>query len=425
MKGKRRWLEVLKSLLILLLSASAVFLLSRTPLVQDSGIVDWLTTRQPNAAGSTEVTLTAAARPSRMAVSNGEERYGIQYDQESVDELFTRLGPLLGEALVSSGAPENIRERTWQRYLRGEGIYFDFTGEIPLSALSSWLNPTGSCGLSASARRIVLAEGADDQVLLCYQDAETGKFYACSTILSWSLHLAPSIGSVTGNGAYFAFENEAWAELLEPYTLITEEEDRNIYTAATPLSAGGDLSDLLETLEYTGRNHASVSGGELYLDGNDRLHIQTGGQVNYTAAQPGKYPVAIAGETMTIAEAIEAARQLAENTIGARCGEAELYLQSAQETEDGYVIRFGYRLDGSMVWLYDEGWAAEFFVREGYITAFTLCFRSYVSTGNKALLLSMDRAAAMLPSLVDQTCELIIQYRDRGESQVQPIWVAK
>ena len=425
MKGKRRWLEAVKTLIILLLSASAILLLTMTPLVQDSGILKWLVPSQTDSVDGTKVTLTAAARPSRMAVSNGEERYGIQYDQDSVNELFAQFGPLLGEALVSSARPEAISELVWQRYLQGKGVYFDFTGDIPLAALSSWLKPEGACTLSASARRILLAEGAEDRVLLCYQDVQSGAFYACYTALAWSLHLDSATGSISGNDAFFAFDSDTLADVLEPYTLITEDYTREIYQAVMPLSAADDLSELLEALEYTGRNHASVSGGELYLDGNDRLHIQTNGKVSYTAAQPEKYPVAKAGEKMTVAEAIEAARQLAESTIGARCGEAELYLQLVQETKDGYMIRFGYRLDGSLVWLYDGGWAAEFYVQSDHITEFTLYFRSYVSTGENALLLSIDRAADMLPSLVDKTCELTIQYRDQGESQVQPVWIAK
>lgn len=425
MKDKRRGLEIFKSFLILLLSVSAVFLLLQTPLVEDSGVLDLLEPDPTESGELGKVTLTAAARPSRMAVSSGGERYGVQYDQRETDELFARLGPLLGEALTSAGTPGKISERDWRGYLQGEGIYFDFTGEIPLSALSSWLQPEGICGLTATARRILLADGKDDSVTLCYQDMETGSFYMCETDLQWSLHMEPAIGSTAGNDALFAFEHEDWAELLNSYTLITEGDAHQIYTASTPLLTGGELADLLEALDYTGRNHASVSGGELYLDRNDRLHILNGGQVNYAAAQPGKYPVATARSGVTVAEAIEAARQITERTIGTRCGEAELYLISARQIEDGYQIRFGYRLDGSTVWLYDEGWAAEFYVREDCITDFTLNFRTYLSTGEEALLLSMDWTASMLPSLMDKPCELSLQYRDQGEGKVEPVWVAK
>lgn len=425
MKGKRRGPELLKSLLILLLSASAVCLLLQTPLVEDSGVLELLSPSPTRSGAHTEVTLTAAAHPSRMAVSSGGERYGIQYDQSETDELFTRLGPLLGEALTSSGEAKEIAETIWRRYLQGSGIYFDFTGEIPLSALSGWLQPDGLCALTATARRILLADGSGDTVLLCYQDSENNRFYACETGLTWSLHMETAIGSVTGNDAQFAFEHESWTELLDPYTLITEENTRWIYLASTPSLTGSELSDLLDVLDYTGRNHASVSGGELYLDGNDRLHLLDGGKVSYTAAQPGKYPVATARGRATVAEAIEAARQLAESTIGKRSGEAELYLISVGQLEDGYQIRFGYRLDGSTVWLYNEGWAAEFYVREDYISEFTLNFRTYLSTGENATLLSMDWTVSMISDLTDKPCELILQYRDQGESQVEPVWAAK
>ena len=320
MSNKRRWLEGGKSLLILLLSLSAVYLLSLTPLIQDSGILDLLRTEPARAEGAASVSLTAAARPSRMAVHNGEERYGLQYDQNAADELFARLGPLLGEALTSSEAPFSIPESRWQKCLQGKSIYYDFTGEIPLSALGGWLNQGGECALTASARRVLLAGDGEDGVLLCYQDAESGQFYACRTGLTESLHLSPAVGGVTGNGAQFAFESESWSRLLRPYTLITEESRRRVYVASTPLSPSGDLSALLEALDYSGYNHTPVSGGELYLDGNDRLRVLTDGRVIYNAAQNGKYPVTTAGSRMTVAEAIEAARGLAESTVGTQCG---------------------------------------------------------------------------------------------------------
>lgn len=425
MKGKRRILEAFKSLLIVLLSLSAVYLLIQTPLIQDSGVLSLFEADPAEQTQNSTVTLTTAARPSRMAVSVEGQRFGVQYDQNQTDELFARFGPLLGEALVSSGEPVELPEAEWQNYLQGNGIFFDFVGEVPLSALSSWLQPEGACILTSAARRILLAGGKSDSVLLCYQDMEENKFYACRTGLSWSLHMESAVSAVSGNGAIFAFEQEKWAELLEPYTLITEESDWPIYAASFPISPGGNHAALLEALDYTGRNHASVSGGELYLDGNDRLHILSGGRVVYTAAQLGKYPVASAQGTVTVAEAIESARRLAEGTVGAQCGAAQIYLMSARATEDGYVIRFGYRLNGSTVWLYHEGWAAEFVVRDGYIAEFTLYFRSYLPTGENAMLLSMDWTAAMVPGLTGTKSELNLQYRDGGEDRIEPIWVAK
>lgn len=425
MKRKSRWKEWGKNLLILLLSVSAVYLLTLTPLVQDSGVLEFFDQSENGGGNVTSVTLTAAARPSRMAVNTGNGLYAVQYNQAETDELFAHLGPLLGDALSSAEEPVTIAEYQWRNSLQGIGVYFDFSGNIPLSALSGWLQQESGCILEEAARRVVLAAGSGDRVLLCYENAENGSYRLCQTGLSVSLHLEPAIGNVVSNDAFFAYEDEEWAEMLYPYTLITKSYARRNYSVTAPLASAENLSRVLEALDYTGRNHASVSGGELYLDGSDRLHVLSGGRITFDAAQAGKYPVTAADTVATVAEAIETARGLAESTIGLLCGEAELYLISAETTKDGYRIRFGYRLDGSTVWLYDEGWAAEFYVEQNCLTKFSLHFRCYTAVDADALLLPMDKAVVMLPGLTEERMELILQYRDLGESTVKPTWVAQ
>ena len=421
--SKRRLIEWGKNLVILLLTASALYLLTMTPLVQDSGLADLFAPRVEQPGG--EVVLSAAAHPSRMAVMGGNGRYGLQYDQEAVDELFARMGPLLGEGLTSSGEPRSVSEQDWQSYLIRSGIYYDFDRSIPLSALGSWLDPDGVCSLEGTARRILLTAGENDRVWLCYQDGADGRFYACTTELSCSLHLEPLVNSEEGNAAQFAFENEELSRLLRPYTLVTEGGNGEIYTAVNPLDAYGEEAAVLKKLSFGSDSHAPVSGGEAYLDGSARLEVTEGGTLIYNDGQQRKYPVAAAGEHATVAEVIEAARQLAEGTMGTRCGQARLYLESVRETQDGYRVRFGYRLNGSAVWLYEEGWAAEFLIREGCISEFTMHFRAYSDSGEKALLLPMNQAAVILPGLTDEARELVIQYRDRGGETVSPGWVAE
>lgn len=419
----KRLIEWGKNLVILLLTASALYLLTMTPLVQDSGLADLFAPRVEQPGG--EVVLSAAAHPSRMAVMGGNGRYGLQYDQEAVDELFARMGPLLGEGLTSSGEPRSVSEQDWQSYLIRSGIYYDFDRSIPLSALGSWLDPDGVCSLEGTARRILLIAGENDRVWLCYQDGADGRFYACTTELSCSLHLEPLVNSEEGNAAQFAFENEELSRLLRPYTLVTEGGNGEIYTAVNPLDAYGEEAAVLKKLSFGSDSHAPVSGGEAYLDGSARLEVTEGGTLIYNDGQQRKYPVAAAGEHATVAEVIEAARQLAEGTMGTRCGQARLYLESVRETQDGYRVRFGYRLNGSAVWLYEEGWAAEFLIREGCISEFTMHFRAYSDSGEKALLLPMNQAAVILPGLTDEARELVIQYRDRGGETVSPGWVAE
>ncbi len=417
MKRIERWIEWGKDLLIALLALSAALLLS--VLLFGSGRLSGLVPRQePVSDPGEESAPTAATLPAALVVTTGAGRFGVQYDQARTDALFARMGPLLGDALASAAGPQTIPGGEWQEKLSAPGVYFDFAGEIPLSALGGWLSEAGECSLEGSARRLLLCAGEGDGVLLCWQDAGTGLFYRCGTALSRSLHLEPILGEVRANGAYFAYEDETLSALLRPYTLVTEESARSEYDAVNPLSQA-NVSALLSALSFSDQDHTQVSGGEAYLDGGDRLEVDQTGGVTYRAARGDKYPAGPGA-----AGAIEAARALAEKTAGAFCGDADLYLISARQEEDGYEVSFGYRLNGSAVRLYQEGWCARFRIREGYITDFTLRLRSYTANGRTAMLLPIDRAAAMLPDLTEERLELRILYLDDGGDTAAPQWVA-
>lgn len=419
MRNKRRWIELGKDALIVLLTLSAVYLLSMTPLLRDSGVLDLLSPRESPRLGASGGEGTAAMLPARLAVNGTGGRRGIQYDEGLLEEEFPPLGALLGDALASAGTPQPMEEQEWRRRLGGRSVYFDFQGDMPLAALERWLQGPGERPLDGSARRVMLCAGVGDQVLLCWQDADSGAFFSCSTALTQSLNLDPVAEGASSNGAYFAFESRVLSDRLDPYTLITEGEHTGArYDAGLPLT-GEAQGQVLSALSFNSQNHAPVSGGEVYLDGSDRLVVNANGTVTYRAAQGEKYPVG-GGP----AGGVEAARALAEATVGTLCGEARLYLMSAREAEGELRVQFGYLLGGSAVRLGSEGWAAEFVARDGYIVQFTLRFRSYAASGERTLLLPIDKAAAMLPDLTDQRRELVIQYRDGGGSELAPDWVA-
>lgn len=423
MSDKRRLIEWGKDALIALLTLSAVWLLSMTPLIQDSGVMELFAPKENLGTGLPVEGRGRMVRPVRLAVTGEGGRYGVQYDEERLEELFFPLGALLGDALSSAGEPVPMAEKEWREYLGDrKNIYFDFLGQVPLSALGRWFQnqETEGTELAGCARRVLLCAGLEDQVLLCWQETDSGRFFRCSTALTQALHLEPAVERVTPNGAHFAFESRELSRLLDPYTLITEgEQSGEEYTVSIPLEGEAGTGKILETLSFSGQNHAAVSGGEVYLDGGDRLVINGGGTVSYRAAQPEKYPVGPA-----LADWVDGARALAEQTLGALCGEARLYLISAQEEGGALRVSFGYLLDGCAVRLNGGGWAAEFWIYEGYITQFTLRLRSYTASGNRALLLPIDKAAAMLPDLTDGRRELVLQYWDGGGESLSPAWVA-
>lgn len=419
MRNRRRLIELGKDIVIALLTLSALALLMETPLIRDSGVLDLLGPKESPGVGLSAVQRGTAMLPARLAVTGAEGRFGAQYDEAALEENFSPLAALLGDALASAGEVSPITEADFLGYLGRENIYFDFLGRVPLAALERWLRGGGGGTLTGGARRAALCAGTGDQVLLCWQEGE-GAYFSCPTALTRSLHLDPAVAAATPNGAYFAFERGEMTALLDPCTLITEEgADGAQYAASNPLADGANVAAVLEALGYSAQNHAPVSGGEVYLDGGDRLVAGKDGTVVYRAARPGKYP-ASAGE----AGGVEAARALAESALGPLCGEARLYVISADQEQGALRVRFGYLLSGCAVQLGDEGWAAEFLVQDGYITQFTLRFRSFAANGEHTLLLPIDKAAAMLPDVTQRRRELVIQYRDAGDGPVRPEWVA-
>ena len=144
-------LERLKSLLIVLLTLSALALTLRVLLFNElagqgpRGWLDNLTSlfRQEQTASTGDpggsIQSSAAAQPVRLSVSDGSERFAVQYDTAQTDQMFSSLGILLSEALSSAAAPSEVTEQAWRDALCAPGVWFDFLGDIPLEALCAWM----------------------------------------------------------------------------------------------------------------------------------------------------------------------------------------------------------------------------------------------------------------------------------------------
>lgn len=423
--------EWAKNVLIAALSLSALFLFSLSPLYLNSPLSEWTKRSRStaSAAPGESVSFSAAARPARMAVNNSAGRFGVQYDHDAVDALFNQTGALLGEALGSAGAARPISEDRWRQALRGEGIYFDFAGTIPLAALAGWLRDGERNDLlSGDIRRVVLAGGEDGAVWLYYQDGwEESDFYGRATALQVQAHLDPVTASYVPNGAKFAFE-DAGLRCLGAYTFITDGPDRApVYEASSPLAAGGTaLDNALSALSFSGALVASYAAddGTVYRLGEDSLLLAPDGSLTYHGGDGTLYPVACEGSSPTMAEMIEATRKLTASVLEPLCGEARVYLVSAVE-EDGTVrISYGYSLNGAAVWTGKSGRCAQFTLKEGELTGFVLRPRSYTALERMTPLLPVVQAAAALEAKDAVGSELLLLYRDTGDGEARCGWIA-
>lgn len=422
----RRMVERVKTLLIVLLSCSAVYLAVRTQIpVSLHSLLPTRTTQ--SGSQTTQESRIQAAQPLRMAVTlrGGEEslRYGVQYDQEAQDILFQQMYSLLVEALSSAEAPAAVDETSWREALNtSPGIYFDWQDDLPFSVLVGWLSVENG-QLTGSVRRLVLT-AQEGQAVIYYCGQEDTYYRAVCPMVDVS-RLSEAVAGVKDNGAQFAFEQEEF-DGLAPYTLLLGENlTPKIYQASNPLEQEEIQDQVRQMLDFSDDSSVSyvTSNEQVIRNGNDTLRLAADGStVTFTAADGGsRYLVTSSG----VYGAVERCRQLAVDTLGDLCGQARLYLMSVEENgEESWQIEFGYLLNGVPVRLGDEGYAARFQVSGGRVVSFTLCLRSYTDSGTTSVVLPQRQAMAAMEAKGHQGEELLLVYLDTGIQQVSASWAA-
>ena len=440
-RRRNQGVERLKTLLIVLLSLSAVYL-TGLALIQNEaasgtqGLLGGLISLfHPTHADSTLSSdsggqLTAAARPVRIALYDGENRYAVQYDTTQTDKLYDSVGILLGEALTSAARPVSVPEADWRTALQSPGIWFDFLGHIPLETLSAWTGEgSGNTALTGSVRQIAVAR-VDGEVRLYYHNESDGLYYACETAVVYEGHMDQLLSGYGGNGTFFVFQLREYSVYsgLHPYMLLSAATPTpTVYRASNPLSSLDDtlIGTLQQALSFQ-TSYYPIPNGIRIREGQETLEISSTGTVSYSTAEgtASRYPVG-SESGYDVTEIVEATRKMAADTVGSYCAAARLYLMAVEKTDDGLEVRYGYSLNGAEVSLPGGGCAAHFTIQDGQITAFTLCFRRYEDAGQTSLVLQERMAAAALDALSPEGRELLLCYRDNGGETVQAGWVAK
>ena len=434
---KRRALEIGKDVLIVLLACSALWLAAHTQLGRPLHAL--IREEEPRASSGYEQgeIRAEAALPMAMAVNipgemagpDGETalaRYGVQYDQEGCQTLFQQVAGPLVEALSSAGAPERITREQWEEVLHATpGVYMDFQGDIPMRVLTGWLVGEER-DWPATVRRLVLSVW-EDGVALCYHDQKDGSYYRCQSEVADPVTLMDTLSAWTGNGALFAFESEHYAQLAPDTLLLETIPAQGTYTASNPVGGGqADLEEIIQDLGFSLNTTSFYSADEqVARNEDDSVRLSDRGVLVYTAGEnSGRYTVAGARGMATLEDSVELCRQLVMTTLGARCGEARLYLMSAEATQTGWEIEFGYQMNGVPVRL-ERGYAARFLVEGEQVTQFTLHFRNYVSGGDTASPLPLRQAIAALVAEGLEGEELVLIYPDSGGDTLTAGWAVR
>ena len=439
---KVRAVELWKDILIGLLTLSALWLAAQTPLVtplrglfQEEGhqAVPGQVQADSRSPGALPMTMVAnlpggANLPGSLTMPGDAEgvHCGLLYDQAA--ELFQQVAGPLVEALSSAGEPEQISRRQWEQALTASlGVYMDFQGQIPVPVLVGWLSG-GETRLTATVRRLMLTVG-ESGVDLYYRDEDNGNYYHCRSEAADPFSLREALSTLTGNGAFYAFESEQYRDLDPDTLLIPEVPPPAVYNVSNPMSAGQEtLQTLVQDMGFSLNSTSFYSTDEqVARSGDDSVRLSDRGVAQYQyegRKGGGLFPVLRQGEAGALFDCVETCRQIALSAMGTRCGEARLYLISVLETERGWEVDFGYSLNGIPV-LTEGGHAARFLVEGSEIVQFSLYLRSYVSSGATSLVLPPRQGAAALLAKGLEGQELLLTYADGGGDALTAGWSAR
>ena len=454
---KRSLIEWGKNVLIVLLALSALYLLGRTQLYVDgaasgghllSGLKSIFSEEAPVSPSQVlgDWSQGTLPGPVRMVVLTPQGSAGIQYDNTVLDSLFLEFTHSLADALPSAGTPQQVSEEAFRTALSAQrpGIYLDFLGRVPLTNLTAWLSGgrAGNVELPHSIRRMLLTLSEDGRVLLYFIDENTGNCYVSETASDLAQRLERFVAGVSPNGAAFAFQSgEAYASLA-PYTLlgggVSPQPDRFSVTNPVPITDGGeDYGDAFEALvrslsfqpqsmSYRSRDGVTIQ------EGSEKLRFSDSGQVTYEAAErtDPRFPLQGLSQNPTEWELVGSAWAFVErvfqtSSASPLCGDARLYIQGLEETEDGVAVLIGYQLDGAAVVVGELGCAARIEISDGAITGFQLQLRKYTYVQQGPQVLPELQATAALEAQEAQGSELLLYYYDdlRGD-EVTADWGA-
>ena len=380
-KNKAR--ERVKTVLIVLLAVTAVLLGALTGLFNGLAGTGFNLKRALSGAGEGRslplapadagAETGAAAMPVYAVVTGAQgAHYAVKYSSPGILGVYDDSATLLSEAIGSAARETASDENAWKKALGEAGIYFDYRNALPLGTIASWLG-VGSGGVSERNVRRLCVCASDGAVWLSYRDEDTGEFFRCRTA-SAEAEIESIVSSYPPNGAVFAWEaGEEFAQ-ADPYMIVTREKIRpREYSAKAPSAIYAQDSAVHAFGINPYSSYTETDGTQVYVETGCTLRVSPDGHVAYRASD-GRDSAAVYGD---MSGAVEYGRKLAAETIGADCGEAEVYLTSVKREGNGFTLTFDYFIDGIEVRHTAAAHAAGITLSGGFVTSAELYYRSY------------------------------------------------
>lgn len=404
---------------LLLLTVSALLLLVQLPLVQNIRLSPRAIFSQNSEAGDQEEsTPPAAIFPSINLMVTGNSEHGRcgQLCLSAGDDSLQAVIPLFQEALGSAAEGSPASDSELRDALNSPGLFLELTSEpLPLEVVAAWLGEEAS--FTQTVRAMALTTGTEDSADLFLLNGE-GEASRYGTALPASAVQSICEGYLV-NGGYFAYESGYNA--LYPYTVLTADAPvKPDVSAERP--AGYSAYNLLSALGFnahTFSRYTESGGAEVVEESPKTLRIGPDGVVSFTHRGEGAAGLyRVSGEGL--AGAMAAGRRLAA-ALTDGTGASPLFLQEAEESENGCILRFRYQVDGTPVFFSGGNAALTIAFQNGAVTSFIYRCRAYTPLE--------EEAAPMLPTSMAQAvaaaypdAALSIGYVDDGSERLSVQW---
>lgn len=414
---KQNWLEIGKTVLIVLLIFSLLLLFAASIPTDVVRNTPWLSTvlkplgpllGLPAAelayVGETQSVQTAA-QPLTISIRNSSGRYTAQWDFSALDTAYETLGGLLGQALDTAEPFSAVREFQLTQALKQPSVSFDYGFDLPVSLAASWLDAAENTEETACSLFVLALE--QEQVYL-YLSGST-----CQRALTQvdAAEFTALLEQFQTDGSQFAFEAGSH---LAPLSVLPGALPRLVGARTEALSGTRYIDALANDLGFnpydTGR-YTDSGGVTHFSESGGSLQIASDGSIQFSAST-----ARITSTGSSLESLVETARSLLNLAVNTTGTSARLYLSGLTREEDRTTCTFDYVLRGVPV-RWSEGPAATVVFSGQTVTELTLKAVTFTFTDQLQHLLPPTQTSAILP----KGSRLQLQYHVSG-SDVTAGW---
>ncbi|MDL2288807.1 hypothetical protein LJC32_05455 [Oscillospiraceae bacterium OttesenSCG-928-F05] len=369
---------------------------------------------------------TEALSPAAIAVTfPGGGRYMAGYDTGEAARLYARFHAHIGEAIGSAGEPRRITALQWREALLAPGVYIDYGGRAPLSAIARWTGAEAPAHLGGTVSRLLLAFD-DEGGTLYYMSESDGFYYAAASAVTGEVVFS-KLQLLSTRDFLFACQSPAATGLDPDCPLPVETPRLPDVRLAVPDLSGDAYTALLEAFHmnpYTNYGYTQNDGSRAIVSGGRTLTLSADGYVVYTdtvaEGEAGISPDA-GLLALTAEEAgIELSASLLQQAVAPLLREGQICLLGTEEAGSTVTVTYGYRFSGAPVVLARTGGAARFTFENGRLVSSSILIRAFEGLDSSARLMPATVAAALADT---EGARLTLGYVQGGSDTISALWL--